>query len=201
MAAQSRLSCPVRCAAISQGLIFPSYPKLPSCPNPSRWQSVILQNKPNFPKLKIPITSCSEMTYENKPPSPPPSKQTQSNPIFSWCRVWSFGFGAWNLFGILDSVLSPRRSKAKPGGILLLGDCTPESRATSPESRDTILQNKPNFQKPKMNLNLYPEVAYENIILPDDPKNKPNSKPNQIQFMRDIIPSDYLPSLGETTWR
>jgi len=59
--------------------------------------------------------------------SKPICKNEKTNPILIFPRAWDLGFGFWNLFVISDLVLSPRRSKAKPGGILSLGDCTPES--------------------------------------------------------------------------
>jgi len=43
-------------------------------------RGMILQNKPNFQKTKMNPNLYSEMTYENKPPSPPLPKQTQSKP-------------------------------------------------------------------------------------------------------------------------
>jgi len=46
-----------------------------------------------------------------------------------------------------------------------------------------ILQNKPNFPKTKMHINLYQETAYENIA----PSNNPKNKPNQTQFSRFFI--------------
>jgi hypothetical protein len=39
-----------------------------------------MQNKPNFAKTKMNPNPCSENDYENKPPFPPPRKQTQSKP-------------------------------------------------------------------------------------------------------------------------
>ena len=118
---------------------------------------MILQNKPNFLKTKMNLNIFSERRYENKSPIPSLRKQTQSNPIFSWCRVWSFGFGAWNLFGVLDLVL----------GILLLGDCTPESRAT-------IMQNKPNFGRMKNEPNpLFRKDLRRKIPLPPTRKTNP----------------------------
>jgi len=116
-----------------------------------------MQNKPNFPKTKMNLNICSERNYENKSPIPSLRKQSQSNPIFSCCRVWSFGFGALNLFGILDLVL----------GILLLGDCTPESRAT-------IMQNKPNFGRMKNEPNpLFRKDLRRKIPLPPTRKTNP----------------------------
>jgi len=135
-----------RCKSVSKKLSPPTLPKL-LLPTSHEPRATIMQNKPNFPKTKMNLNICSERNYENKSPIPSLRKQSQSNPIFSWCRVWSFGFGAWNLFGVLDLVLSPRRSKAKPGGILLLGDCTPESRAATHEPR--LCKTNPIFQNTK----------------------------------------------------
>ncbi len=49
------------------------------------------------------------------------------------------------------------------------------------------MQNKPNLQKVKMNLNFYPTKDYENKRLADAAKTKPiqtQNKPNQTQFAR-----------------
>jgi len=44
------------------------------------------------------------------------------------------------------------------------------------------MQNKPNFQKSQMNLNLYNTTDYERKRDWTLGENKPNSKPNQTQF-------------------
>ena len=48
-----------------------------------------------------------------------------------------------------------------------------------------FMQNKPNFQKPKMTINYCTERTYKDFIFSDLPKNKPKqsqNKPNQTQF-------------------
>ncbi len=46
------------------------------------------------------------------------------------------------------------------------------------------MQNKPNFQKSQMNLNLYNTTAYEYFIPLAGQKNKPNSNPNKPNLKR-----------------
>jgi hypothetical protein len=48
------------------------------------------------------------------------------------------------------------------------------------------MQNEPNSQKPKITLIPFSVMTYEKITLSNDPKNEPNSNPNQTQFM--LIP-------------
>jgi hypothetical protein len=73
MAAQARLFYPVRCAAISLGPNLPRQPKPPghSKLNAVRYplNAVILQNEPNFQKIKMNLNICSERRYEKNHPS------------------------------------------------------------------------------------------------------------------------------------
>jgi len=49
-----------------------------------------------------------------------------------------------------------------------------------PITNNQIMQNKPNFQKAKMNLNLYSTKDYEN----ESRLQKPKNKPKQTQFAK-----------------
>ncbi len=59
------------------------------------------------------------------------------------------------------------------------------------------MQNKPNFRKSQMNLNIYNTTDYENITNWTLDENKPNSNPNKPNFKRaqmninSIITKDY----------
>jgi hypothetical protein len=56
-----------------------------------------------------------------------------------------------------------------------------ESRVTGDERR--IMQNKPNFRKPQMNLSAVKTINYEQITMTN-----PNNKPNQTQFLLQFAP-------------
>ena len=69
---------------------------------------------------------------------------------------------------------------------LLIGQNPGFTKNTTYETRPTkdyvrnykqIMQNKPNFQKSQMNVNILSKRAYENFIPLAGQKNKPNSKP------------------------
>jgi len=148
---------------------------------------MILQNKPNFPNTKMHPTPCIEMTYGNIILSDNP----KNKPNLTQFSVGA-GFGALGLvLGIclvfwisclgfcprpiaapcpLSSACHGEAPWAKPG--------TYPKPLSCPNSfcrQSMILQNKPNFQKPKINLTLYSKMAYERVVLSDNPKNKPNS--------------------------
>jgi len=50
-----------------------------------------MQNKPNFQKAKVKLTSCSTKDYENDPTPSNAEKQTQSNPISKGTLAQSYG--------------------------------------------------------------------------------------------------------------
>ncbi len=53
---------------------------------------------------------------------------------------------------------------------------------------ESIMQNKPNFRKTKMNLNFYPTKDYENDNTFRLPENKPNTKPicQRVKLMQSV---------------
>ncbi len=63
-----------------------------------------------------------------------------------------------------------------------------QCQTTSPEPRDTILQNKPNLGKVQMNPNPCLKMTYEEKCSPDDPKNKPNSNRSEAQISTGELP-------------
>ena len=73
---------------------------------------------------------------------------------------------ALNLFRISSPVLS------KAEGLVFRISAAPAA---------AFMQNKPNFQKPKMNINFYPTMAYENKPPFPANENKPNTNPIQTE--------------------
>ena len=67
---------------------------------------------------------------------------------------------------------------------LLLADPTCSTIVENPLQIGLFMQNKPNFQKAKMNVSFLITRDYDNLPVFRAPKNKPNTKPNKPNFQR-----------------
>ena len=170
MAAQYRLSCPVRCAAISPGPILPTSPKPPQARRPAeRRPRTYFHYRVSFPH----ITLANPLTF------------TAEQPLVlrSWCWAQSVIMqNEPNFQARPPAERRPRtyfRCRVRLPHITLANPLTftaeqPLVLRSWCGAKRMILQNKPNLQKCETNRNLCPERTYETATAHNSRKNKAN---------------------------
>jgi len=138
------------------------------------------KNKPKtnpIPSSFVPRPSSRAFTLPPRPHKstsclPPPIKK----PIPATSGFRNFAFCIFSLlasrfigFEFSLPTLSPKSAQFSLSAFQL---CAKTERNHHP-----FMQNKPNLQKPKPNLTLYPKKLYKDFLLPGNQKNKPNSNP------------------------
>jgi len=128
-----------------------------------------MQNKANFRRPLMSVTSAITSTYEEKPPRRPPKNKANSNPISNPATH--------RLYRRLPSEYSARAAGLRIFAfcILLFDFFSPlQARAhkTTP-----FMQNKANFRRGVMAVTSVLTSTYEEKPPPEAPKNKANSKP------------------------
>jgi len=183
MAAQARLSCPVRCAAISQG---PTQPKPPQARQPAeRRPRTYFQSCATFHPITFtdPLTLTSVESFSIRSWCGARGVILQNKPNFSKTKTSLITY----LIMSYEKNILPANPKNKPNSNPVEPSfrawppakrrprvTTHEYRATSHETRATILQNKPNLQKCETNRNLCLKRTYETATARNSRKNKAN---------------------------
>jgi hypothetical protein len=186
MAAKARLSCPVRCAAISPG---PTLPILPqgylSCPV----RCAAISPGPAGIKKESPQSARQKMQnslWRNNLRKMSPVKSVdlaynsaQFESIDAGFELFREQFETirdnWRYFETSRTLASPRSKQHNLPILPRLPKPPHHSKLNAVRCplNAVIMQNEPNFQKTKTNLNPCSEMTYEGNCPSDDPKNEP----------------------------
>ena len=170
-------------------------PKPPTPPRLPSSYDHFMQNKPNFPDAKMNVTTSLTKDYQNiRPRSPLQNKPnlqshhaSNGNPLPP-NNPADYKNAKQNQFPKSSNERNYCHDKGLSKYSLLADPCktnpicnptTPamESTAPQPPSQLQKMQNKPNFQKAKINLTSYRNMDYENYAFENHEKTNPISNP------------------------